>query len=155
MASQATIRVPRRRFYPASPYATRGHWPYERLTRWRVGGRERASCQRENEPSSSIDGMPQHIAGRLLLAAGIVLPARRPPDLPPPISRRRLPRARPLPRPLLWGHIAGAATLVPWPTRASIRSQARPTPFSDSPRCRRPRRRARLAPGIAIQESGR
>src|SRR5438552_11384006 len=136
MASRATGRDQRRRFWPASPYATRGHSRCARLTRWRGRGKERVSGRLENVQANNIGGMPRHKGEQLLRAAGIVLPELRFQDCPPPLSKRWWPWAKPLsPLPRLV-HIADAATLVLWPTTASIRSQGKPNQFSDSPRCR-------------------
>src|SRR5258705_13498079 len=101
MASRATDRDQRRRFEPASPYATRGHSRCARLTRWRVRERERVLDPPTSAQASNIGGMPRHKGEELLRAAGIVLRERRSQDCPPPLSKRGWAggkRLSPLPR---------------------------------------------------------
>src|SRR2546426_9431403 len=115
------------RFEQAFPCATGDPSRCERHPRWQAGGKAPVSGQLENAPSSSIVGKPRHRDLRLPCAVGIVLPALKFHDSPSPLSTQQSPPAKPLGLPLRLEHIAGAATLVPWLTMASIRSPGRPS----------------------------
>src|SRR5580658_6646197 len=122
------------RFAQASPCATSDLSRCERHPRWQAGGKAPASGRLENAPSSSIVGKPRHRDLRLPCAVGIVLPAPKFHDSPHPLSTQQSPRAKPLGPPPRLEHIAGAVTLVPWLTTASIRNPGRPSQFSALPK---------------------
>ena len=122
------------RFEQAFPCATGGLSLCERHPRWQAGGKAPVSDRLENPPSSSTAGMPRYRDRWLPCAAGVVPPALQSQDSPQPLSALQWPRARPLGPPLPLEHIAGAATLEPWMTTASIRSPGRPNQFSALPK---------------------
>src|SRR5580693_2033843 len=135
MVLRVVVRYRIDRFAQASPCATADPSQCERHPRWQAGGKAPVSGRLENAPSSSIVGKPRHRDRRPPCAAGVVPPAPRLPDFPRRLATLQSPPATPLGLPLRLEHIAGAATLVPWLTMASIRSPGRPSQFSALPKC--------------------
>src|SRR5208337_3549724 len=134
MVSRAADQDRPDRFAQVLPCATDDLSRCERHLRLQAGGRGLVSGRRENARSSSTVGMPRHRDRRLPCAARVVPPVPRPPDFPQPLATLQSPPAKPLGPPPRLEHIAGAATLAPWLTTASIRSPGRPSQFSALPK---------------------
>src|ERR1700674_851538 len=141
------------RFEQSFPCATGDLSRCERHPRWQAGGKAPVSGRLENAPSSSTAGTPRHRDPRLPCAAGVVPPALQSQDSPQPLATLQSPPAKPLGPPPQLERIAGATTLVPWLTTASIRSPGRTSQFSALPKCLPPLQPCGLFPEPPIPEA--